>query len=436
MKKFLIFGIYFVNLIIILYFWFLRSGALINTGPANTMMALGRLTGLLAVYLILWQLVLIGRIKIIEKSFGFDRLTNIHHLNGLLAWAFIFLHPVFIILAYKLNNNISFFKQTLNLVLNWEGMLPALFSVLIFSFIIIVSLAAIKKKVKYEYWYLVHLFTYWAISLAFEHQLEYGYTLQDNIFYIYWQAMYVIVIGLLVYYRLLCPIYNFFKHDFRVEKIEKENDNIASIYITGKNLKNFNFLPGQFAIFRFLEGWLSLEAHPFSFSQIKNDKNIRISIKNLGDFSKNIDQKIKIGTRVVIDGPHGTFTSEKTKNNKIAMIAGGIGITPIRSLVEEMQYKDCVVLYATSKEEDIVFKKEFINFNEPVNIKYIVSNPIEGWFGEKGRVDEEKIKRLIFDYLDRSFYICGPPQFRKRIIKTLRKLGVSKRKIYFEKFNF
>jgi len=434
MKKLLIFGIYIINLAVIIYFWILGSGSLIGSGSTGTMMALGRLTGLLAVYFILWQLILIGRVRLLEKSFGFDRLTNIHHLNGLLSWFFIFSHPLLIILAYKLGNDVSFFKQTINFIFNWEGMLPALFAVLIFSFIIIVSLASIKKKLRYEYWYLVHLFTYWAISLAFEHQLEYGHTLQDNVFYIYWQALYVVAIGLLVYYRLLCPIYNFLKHDFKIEKIEKENNNIVSIYITGKDLKSFNFLPGQFAIFRFLKGWLSLEAHPFSFSQVKNDKNIRISIKNLGDFSKNIDQKLKIGTRVIIDGPYGTFTPEKTKNNKIAMIAGGIGITPIRSLIEGMQNKDLVALCASSKEEDIVFKKELMSFNGSANIKQIVSNSGESWIGERGRIDEEKIKRLIVDYLDRSFYICGPPIFTKEIIKILRNLGVSKKQIYFEKF--
>ena len=136
MKKILFLGIFLLNLIIIFYFWFDRSGALLISGQVGLMIALGRITGLLAVYLILWQLVLIGRVKFLEKVFGLDRLAFIHHLNGLLAWVFIILHPLLLVIGHKLVNEVSFGSQILDFLFNWEGMLAAILAVTIFLIVI------------------------------------------------------------------------------------------------------------------------------------------------------------------------------------------------------------------------------------------------------------------------------------------------------------
>jgi predicted ferric reductase len=434
MKKILVLGAFILNIAIIFYFWFDRSGTLLTSGQAGLMIALGRISGLLAVYLILWQLVLIGRVKFLEKMFGLDKLAFVHHINGLLAWIFILLHPIFLVVGYKLANEVTASSQMLDFLLNWEGMFAAILSVVIFVIVIVVSLAAIKKMFRYETWYFIHLATYLAIILAFSHQLEHGNTLQNFIFIGYWYLIYWVAIGLLVYFKFLVPIRLFFKHKFYVSKIVQENSNVVSVYITGDKMEDYNFLGGQFAMFRFLDGRLALESHPFSFSQSKNNQELRITVKNLGDFTATIANKIKIGTKVFIDGPHGIFTTARTENKKIALIAGGVGITPVRALVENTTEKDSVVLYSCVLEQDFIFIDEFKKLNNKISLHLIASQDTS-WAGECGRLDEEKLIRLIPDYLDRSFYICGPPLFMKNAIQILHKLHVKKKNIYFEKFS-
>jgi len=442
MKKIVFYLVFFVNLSIILYFWFGQSGDLLLNSQAGFFVSLGRICGLLAVYFILWQLVLIGRIKFLEQSFGFDRLAIWHHFNGLLAWLFIFLHPLFLAIGHSQINQVSFLQQILDFLFSWDDLAPAYLAVGVFLIVIIISIGAIQKKLKYEIWYLIHLLTYLAIIWSFGHQLELGSDLQNLFFAAYWYLLYVLAVIPLIYFRFLKPLYFFYQHRFQVEKIENESDQVISIYIKGQNLEKFKFQGGQFAIFRFLGKNLFFEAHPFSFSSAFNGQSLRITIKNLGDFTGSLKNKLKSGTFILIDGPHGIFTKQRTENKKIALIAGGIGITPLRALVEDSlknkTNQEIVLFYAVAKETDLVLRSELDslqnNFSARLKIIYILSQ-VENWPGEKGRFDEEKLKRILPGFADYDFYLCGPPLMIKNIKMVLKKQAIKSRKIYYEKFS-
>lgn len=443
MKKAIYLLFFFANIGIIFYFWFLRSGGLLLGGGPGVSIALGRICGLLAVYLVLWQLVLIGRVKFLEKIWGLDRLAIWHHLNGLFSWVFIFLHPLFLIIGHGQVNESGFFSQAFDFLFNWDDLASAWLALAVFLLIIILSLGAIKKKIKYEAWYIIHLLSYLAIIWAFEHQLELGTDLQNFIFAVYWYLLYVFAVGLLLYYRFLMPLYLFFRQRFVVAGLEEEGEGVISIYIKGRDLKNFFWQGGQFANFRFLSPSLAWESHPFSFSSAHNQESIRITVKSLGDFSGSLKEGLRIGTPVLIDGPHGVFIKKRTTNKKIALLAGGIGITPIRSLLEQGLLEDggfrFSLFYCGARQTDLIFRKELEDFSLKypgrLALHYILSREPQ-WFGEKGRLDEEKIKRLLPNFKEYDFYLCGPPQMIKNIKKILRRLGIKAAKIYYEKFSF
>jgi len=428
--------IFLANLGIILFIWWRQSGDLLFMSRAGIFIAFGRLTGLLAVYLVLWQLLLIGRIRPLEQILGLDRLSITHHFNGLLAWVFIFLHPLFLILGYGQVNDYNFWQQTYNFLFFGENLVPAFFALLIFLVIIILSSEAIKKHLKYEVWYYIHLLTYLAIILSFSHQLELGGDLQTILANFYWSLIYTLVVTALIFYRFLKPIYFFYRHRFIVDQIIFESDQVISVYLRGRELDKFVFHAGQFAICRFLRGCLAFEAHPFSFSSAPNNTRLRLTIKNLGDFTGSLKNNLSIGTPVILDGPHGIFTVKRTQNQKLALIAGGIGITPIRSIIEKEIDRDLVLIYSAPSRVDLVFFEE-ISGLQRTNFHFVpVVSSEESWPEEKGRLDEEKIKRLVPDYLARDFFLCGPPLMIKSVRQILQKIGVKKNKIYFEKFSF
>ena len=438
-KRFLLYFVLLANLAAVLWFWYAQSGAMLWQGWSPSFLSLGRITGLLAVFFILFQILLIGRVKWIERIFGMDKLSLLHHWVGVTVPVFIIAHPVFLALSYSVRRSSGFWPQLFKLLFTNEDLLPATIATILFLVVAVTSVIIVfSKKLKYEHWFFIHLTVYLAILWSFEHQLETGGDFRGilgNIFAGYWYALYFFTFANLIWYRFVKQLVFWQRHRFTVEEVVPENSSVWSVYISGKNLDKFEFSPGQFAILRFLnkKGWW--QAHPFSFSCCPNGNNLRFTIKNLGDFSGQVGTLAK-RTPVLLDGPHGVFVPQRTSNNKLLLIAGGVGIAPIRSLLEYFHSsRDVVLLYGNRNQKDIIFEKELNDFaGEEVKIFQVLSDE-PTWNGEKGRIDEEKIRRLAPDYLERDIFLCGPPAMMMAARQTLLKMGVKKDKIYFEKFS-
>ena len=433
--RFIFFAIIFANLAVTVLIWWQGSNSLL-VNQSGWFIALGRLFGLLAQLTILMQLILIGRIGFVERLFGHDTMNRFHRLIGYSIMGFFLPHPILLVLGYSKINEVSLITQYFNFVLNWEDVILASFGLFIYAIIIAISLPAFRRKLRYESWYFTHLLIYVAILLSFNHQtnfadISFGGALK------YWYALNFLIFGIFLLYRWMRPLFNFYQQRFSVEKIVKETKDVTSVYITGKNLQKFKYEAGQFAHLTFLQKGLWF-THPFSFSTATNPNHIRFSIKASGDFTKKVDQ-LKTGTKVIIDGPLGAFTSNQAKTNKLLLIAGGIGITPIRSIIEEQtkNNKDIILLYANKTQQDIAFKQELENFsiNKVVNVLSEETN-LPGSEFELGRIDEEKIKRIVPDYKERDAYICGPEPMMKAIVSSLISLGVPKKQIHFERFGY
>lgn len=432
MKKALISALFWGNLLAILYFWWQGSSEFVlSQNISQLLVALGRVTGLLAEYFILVELILISRIPFIEREYGFDVLNKYHRWFGYFLGIFILSHPILLTYGYSSLLGLSLKHQFLGFFQS-NDIVQAVMGLAIFIFVIIASLPFIRRKLKYESWHIMHLFMYVAIALVLSHQLE-ATTATHGGGLLYWIILNFTIFGAFGFWRFLKPLLTFNKHRFFIEKVVKENDNVVSIYISGRNMEKFKFESGQFLNVLFLNKGF-LQPHPFSFSAPYNGKEIRISAKNVGDYTARLES-LSIGTKVIIEGPLGRFTEKASKHNKYLLIAGGIGITPIRSLVESLtgKNKDTILIYGARTPEDAVFKTELEKIN--ANVKYVFSN-YEGVDHEKGYIDENKIKNLAPDFKERDIYICGPTQMMDSIIKTLKHLGVKSSRIHYEKFSF
>jgi predicted ferric reductase len=304
--------------------------------------------------------------------------------------------------------------------------------------IVLLSSGVVKKHLNYELWFRIHVLAYVAIALAFAHQLKTGSDLMDSPALLnLWYCLYAFAFGNLLVFHLFKPLILFWRHGFRVEKIVPESDTVVSVYIRGKNMDKFRFEPGLFIIVRFLAKGFRMEAHPFSLSSSAAGGHIRISIKNSGDFTSRVP-RLPEGTMVIIEGPLGVFTPASCTHDRILLIAAGIGITPLISLAEKFlqEEKKVALLYSTRERGGIAFKKELeaLKAYENLSLSYIISdNPSTD--EEKGRIDGEKIKRLIPDVTERDVYLCGPVPMMQGTIKILSSLGVKKNAIHFERFS-
>ena len=429
------------NLLIILFFWYNGSPINNNTDTIDILMSIGRLSGLLLTYFLLIQLILISRLKIIENVLGHDKLTRWHRNFGISIGIFLLAHPLFLAFAYGLNNQINWLKQLYNFIFFFDDIGGAAIATLILILIILLSTKIIGRRWKYEKWYLSHLFAYLTIFMSFGHQLELGGDFSQKLFVIYWYLLFIGFLLLYAYSRFIKPLNNYRLHQFKVSRVIRETSDVCSVYITGRKIADFKFSGGQFGIFRFFNRDLFLEAHPFSFSNYQKGAELRISIKKLGDFTNSLDEKLKPGTPVFIEGPLGVFTM-KPNINKYLLIAGGIGITPIRSLAEELttNNKDVQILVSVKNKNEEIFDSEFSVLAQASNFKYFKFYSEESSETNEsnvfsGRINFEKIKNLIPDWQSREIYLCGPEKMISSLNNDLISAGLNKTQIHFERFN-
>lgn len=429
--------LFFANALVIFVLWWASSGFEITRSASDALNGLGRITGLIGTYLVLCQLLLMARTAWLEAAFGFEKMAVLHKWNGYAAVGLILAHAVFQTLGYQLGDGKDVAQQLGDFVANYEGLLGAIVALGLFVAIAAVSISIARRHLKYETWYYVHLYSYLAVALAFSHQLATGVDFAGNpVFVFYWSFLYVYVIGLLVIHRVAKPLLAYERHRFRVQSVHKEARGVFSVYIAGRELDHFGAQAGQFAIWRFLDRTRWWQAHPFSISAIPHGRLLRITVKNIGDFTSSI-HNLKPGTPVLVEGPFGKFT-ERPALRKVLLIAGGIGITPIRPLAEEMAGDgfDVRILYRAHGHGDLVFKQELDSLAERpgVRLDYLLTEdgarrrPKDSWFRP------EVLATLVPEIKERVVYVCGPARMTAAVVSSLQQLGVPPGQIRTEAF--
>jgi predicted ferric reductase len=430
--------IFAANAVVVVGFWWFSSGFEITRNASDLFNGLGRVTGLLGTYLVLWQLLFMARLPWLEQAFGLERMAALHKWNGYLAIGLLIGHAVFQTVGYQLGDGKDLAAQLADFIGSYQGLLAAIVALGLFVAVVVMSVAIARRGLAYETWYFIHLYAYLAVVLAFSHQLATGVDFAGNPAFVwYWCGLYVVVGGALVLYRLVGPLATYRRHRFRVHAVEKEARGVVSIYISGRDLDQFEAEAGQFAIWRFMDRKRWWQAHPFSISAVPNGRRLRITVKNIGDFTNDI-HTLKPGTPILVDGPFGKFI-ERPRNSKVLLIAGGIGITPIRPLAEEMAADgfDVRVLYRAHGEGDLVFKKELdalATQEVSVRVDYLLTmagsrrQSRDAWFSPTSLVG------LVPDIFDRVVYVCGPIGMMAVVRSTLEALRIPTDQIRTEVF--
>ena len=420
-------------------FWWWNASQGVSPEGDQALMACGRLAGLLAALSALLQLVFICRAPWAEQAFGLDHLTRLHKYNGFLLVFLVIAHGSMITLQYAGSRDEGILETVRGLAMDQEGVFAAMLAAGLLITIALFSVAVIRRKLAYETWYFIHVTAYVAIALAMGHQVESGGDFTANTaFAWYWYALYAFVAANLLGYRLGRPGWWFVRHRFEVEKVVRETPEVTSVYIAGRGMERFRIAAGQFMIVRFLARGMWWQAHPFSLSCGPNDTHVRISVRSLGDFTARV-KDIVPGTRVVIDGPNGVFTARRLRREKVLLVAGGIGITPLRALAEELCERkiETVLLYASRKGSAIVFKDELdtLASHGTMRIHHVISDD-PSWDGEQGFIDAARITRLVPDVVTREAFVCGPPPMMRSLVRTLRALGIPRKAVHYEYFAF
>jgi predicted ferric reductase len=431
-------------------FWFFIYGFLVffplfiaatNRPPGDrpAIVEISVASGFIGLAMLGLEFALISHLRPVALPFGMDALIQFHRELGTMALVFVLVHPILL------------FINGLPLsTLNPFGGTPAtqLGVIALICMLLIVGLSFGRKrlKFKYEYWQLTHgLLSIAAFGVAIWHMDKVNRYFSIPAMQGIWFLYAILLIGLLLWYRLVIPIQMLRKPWVIKENMAEAGDS-RTITLEPTGHKGWPFSGGQFAWLTTRTSPFSIYHHPISMSsggEIDQTGRIQFTIRNLGDWSGSAVPKLEVGRKVWVDGPYGVFSIDREQAQGFVLLGGGVGITPMRSIIltmiQRQDFRPVVLFFAANTEDDLTFREELIELskNHPnIKIVFVLANPPEQWDGETGYITQQILERHLPAQAKRFMYfICGPEPMMNAMEKVLLVNGIPGDHIQTERFN-
>jgi predicted ferric reductase len=379
------------------------------------------------------EFVLVARFRPVAAPFGQDALLQFHRQIGYAGLAFVLVH--FVISAQW--DQLTLSKALAAPLLVWFGM-AALLALIV---LIVTSVWRQRLRLSYEAWHVVH--TVLALVLvvgALGHVLfvdEYVSSLWKQIL---WGLMSGAFVGLLAWVRVVKPL-RARARPWRLERVVPERGETTTLALAPPPGAAFRFEPGQFAWFAIGRSPFSVTQHPFSFSSSAESDGVEIAVKALGDFTSRV-RELEPGTTVHVDGPHGVFSIDQDEGPGFVLIAGGVGIagliSMLRTMADREDVRPALLFYANGEWDGVAFRDELERLAErlALTVVHVLERPPRDWAGETGYVTREVLSRhLPPGYRRFQFFICGPNAMMDAVESALIALDVPPERVHTERFD-
>jgi 3-phenylpropionate/trans-cinnamate dioxygenase ferredoxin reductase subunit len=393
--------------------------------------------GFIGLAMMALQFILTARVNRIETSYGIDILLQFHRYTSLVAFFMVLVHPVILFIAQPETLQLLNFPQA-----PWRARMAVL-GTLAFLAMVVTTIWRKPLKIPYEPWRASHtILAVVAVGLGFAHALAVGNYL--GLFWkaVLWGGIILVSLWLIVYVRLVKP-WLMTKKPYVVEEVLPQRGDVWTLALRPLGHEGFTFEPGQFAWLTLNITPLSMREHPFSMSSCADRADrIEFGIKAIGDFTKGI-KDVQPGTRAYLDGPYGVFTTERYWDSAgFVLIAGGVGITPIFSiLLTAAQRKDdrpFLLIYAASSWDDLTYQEELDALKEKLDLSivYVLRKVHDDWAGDTGYVDQALLEKYIpLHRGSRHYFVCAAPVMMDAVERALFELNVPVTNVHMEHFD-
>ncbi|MGZ6697841.1 MAG: ferredoxin reductase family protein, partial [Solirubrobacteraceae bacterium] len=390
-------------------------------------------TGMVAAYAMLVLVLLVARLPVIERVAGHDRLVAWHRRLGPWPLYLVTAHGTLITLGYAQQARTGALRELWALLSTYPGVLPGTAASALLVAAGVTSYRRARRRMAYETWWAVHLYTYLALFLAFSHQVATGAPFVGHpVARTLWTAMWIGGAALVVAYRVALPAWRTLRHRPRVVAVEHDAPGVVTLVVHGRALDRLSLAGGQFVQWRILRRGLWWQAHPYSISALPRPDGLRLTVKDLGDHSGAL-ARIAPGTRLAIEGPYGAFTRHARRSDAVLLVGAGVGVAPIHALLEDLPAGvDVEVLVRASSERDLVLRDEIrhaaarrgARLHELVGSRRYV------------RLDREALLARVPDLVQRDVYLCGPDGLVAELAASATAAGVDPERIHSQAFAF
>ncbi|MEO5982845.1 MAG: ferredoxin reductase family protein [Pedococcus sp.] len=412
---------------------------------AGALTSTGRLTGLIASALLLVQVFLMARVPWFEQAWGQDELARTHRLVGFTSFNLLWAHIVLITLGYASGTPKGIWGTLVDLVLHYPGMLLATAGTVALCLVVVTSVRRARRRLRYESWHLIHLYGYLGAGLALPHQLWTGREfLASTASTVFWWGLYAVCAAAVLVHRVGIPLWRSLRAPLRVASVVDEGAGVTSVVVGGRGVEKLDVAAGQFLQWRFLDGPGWSRAHPYSISAAPDGLSLRITAAEVGDGTARLGS-MKPGTRVLVEGPYGRLHPGVRTRRKVLLMGAGIGITPIRALLEGLDQDpgDVVVVHRAHSRDQLVFARELFDLARDKGARYVT---VEGsrvpgrdsWLSASGAhlTDAAALAQLVPDVAERDLFLCGAPKWMDAARRAALDCGVPADHIHLELFEY
>ncbi|MEO8094243.1 MAG: ferredoxin reductase family protein [Pseudolysinimonas sp.] len=422
---------------------FLASGGAGQfASAAQAITSLGIVTGLVGSDFILVMLVLAARVPLIDRTIGHDRAIKLHRSLGKPALYLILAHAALLLIGYGMTSGFDPVAE-IGPMLALPDMPLAFVGTGLIIAVVITSLVAVRRRFSYEAWHVIHLLSYVAVAFAIPHQLSVGGILAEGtVQRVYWIVLYVLAFGAIAAFRFVEPAVSSLRHRITVAGVEQIAPGVTSIHLRGRRLRELEAAGGQFFIWRFWTGRTWWHSHPISLSAMPTDSRARITVRELGAGTASISS-VPAGTRVTIEGPYGLFSDAARTSPKMAIVAAGVGVTPIRALLEHSRVAPgevTIILRAGSHDETYLWDEvqELAAAKGARCYVMIGARPAThpSWMSAEDKARGVTLRSALPDLLRSDLYLCGPTAWLDEVEADALAAGISRHQIHAERFDW
>ncbi len=380
------------------------------------------------------QLVLTARLHRIKAPYGIDAVYYFHRVISLAALALVAAHPVLLIV-----------EDTANSELFNVASAPLRARLAVLALVLVIALLATsffrsRLGLGYELWRTTHgIMAVVMLAAAVAHVELVGHyvsTPAKRVLWIVYPAVWAVA---LVWSRVVKPAV-MLRRPWRVVDVKPERGSAWTLTLEPDG-EGLEFAPGQFIWLHLGTSPFAMAEHPFSISSsAQQTDRIELTIKELGDFTSTIGST-KVGETAWVDGPYGQFSTDRHRADSYVMIAGGVGITPIMSMLrtaaDRGDERPFLLVYGVSSLEEATFAEELDELTRrmPLRVVMVPARPPAGWEGESGFVTRDVLERHLDDaFRHAEFFVCGPEPMMRSVSASLEVVGVPARSVRYELF--